>query len=96
MIDYAKARTSLRYGNKAWLGLGIYLAVVELLAPPGETLSEAMDEWLQRHPGKALSHILVGVTAAHLVNLIPQRYDPIHQVFSLRHHLQRIAIRFKT
>lgn len=85
----------MRYGNKAWIGLGVYLIVVELLAPPGETLSEAMDEWLKRHPGKALSHITVAVTAGHLLNLIPPRYDPIHQVFSLRHHLQRIAIRLK-
>jgi len=84
----------MRYGNQAWVGLGIYLAVVELLAPPGETLSEAMDSWLERHPGKALCYMAVGVTALHLVNAIPQRYDPIHQAFSSRHYLQRIAISF--
>lgn len=82
----------MRYANKAWIGLGIYIAAVELLAPQGETLSEAMDDWLLRHPGKALSYMAVALTAAHLVNLLPQRYDPIHQAFSHRHHLQRIGL----
>lgn len=83
----------MRYGNRGWIGLAIYLAIVEAAAPPGETLSEAMDKWLERHPGKALSHIAVAVTAAHLLNLIPPRLDPIHLAFSWRHHLQRIAVK---
>jgi hypothetical protein len=83
----------MRYGNKAWIGLAVYLAIVEILAPPGETLSEAMDEWLQSHLGKALSYTAVGVTAAHLVNLLPQQFDPIHRAFDMRKHLQRIGIR---
>lgn len=74
--------------------MGACLAVVELLAPPGETLSETMDDWLESHHGKALCYMAVGVTAAHLINMLPERYDPIHQAFSLRHHLQRIAIGF--
>jgi hypothetical protein len=82
----------MRYGNKAWIGLGVYLAVVEVAAPQGETLSEAMDDWLIKHPAKALCHLAVLVTAAHLLNLIPQRYDLIHQLFSVRLHLQRIGI----
>jgi hypothetical protein len=83
----------MRYGHKAWIGLGIYLAIVEMFAPPGETLSEAMDDWLQNNPGKALSYAGVGVTALHLVNFIPQQFDPIHRMFVLRKYLQRIGIR---
>lgn len=70
----------MRYGTKAWIGLGVYLGIVEALAPPGETLSETVDDWIEHHPGKALWYGLVGFVGAHLLNLVPPRYDPIHRV----------------
>lgn len=72
----------MRYGTKAWIGLGIYLATVEALAPRGETLSERVDDWLLKHPGKGLTYLLVGVTAAHLLNMLHPRIDPIHILFA--------------
>ena len=72
----------MRYGTKAWIGLAIYLAIVEAIAPEGETLSETVDDWIERHPGKALWHILVGIVGAHLLNFIPERYDPLHRLFA--------------
>jgi hypothetical protein len=74
---------ALRYGTKAWLGLAAYLAVVEALAPQGETLSERVDDWLVRHPGKALVHLLVGATALHLINALSPKIDPIHILFTV-------------
>lgn len=73
---------ALKYGTKAWIGLAAYLAVVELLAPKGETLSEAVDVWIERHPGKALWYAGVFIVGTHLLNLMPQKYDPIHRVFT--------------
>lgn len=71
----------MRYATKAWIGLAAYLAVVEAIAPKGETLSEAVDDWIESHPGKAIWYTLVGMFAGHLLNLIPQQYDPLHRLF---------------
>lgn len=72
----------MRYATKAWIGLAAYLTIVEALAPDGETLSEAVDDWIEQHPGKAAWWVLVGAFSAHLLNLIPQRYDPVHKLFA--------------
>lgn len=72
----------MRYATKAWIGLAVYLAAVEVCAPNGETLSEAVDDWIDHHPGKATWYALVGVVAAHLLNLLPEKYDPIHRLFA--------------
>lgn len=72
----------MRYGAKAWAGLGIYLAIVEVFAPQGETLSEAVDDWIEDHPGKAVWYLLVGIVGTHLLNLLPERIDPIHRLFA--------------
>lgn len=71
----------MRYGTKAWIGLGIYLTIVETLAPKGETLSEAVDTWIEKHPGKAIWYTGVFLVAGHLLNLLPPRIDPIHRCF---------------
>lgn len=73
---------SLRYGTKAWIGLAAYILVAEVCAPAGETLSERVDDWLLTHPAKAFSYGAVTITAAHLLNIIPQRFDPIHRSFA--------------
>ena len=74
----------MRYGTKAWIGLAAYLAVVEVRAPHGETLSERVDDWLAAHPTKAIVYTIVGATALHLLNLLHPRIDPIHLVVGLR------------
>lgn len=73
----------MRYATKAWIGLAVYIAAVEIAAPPGETLSEAVDNWIERHPGKALWYAGVFVVATHLLNLMPKRFDPIHRMFAV-------------
>lgn len=74
---------SLRYGTKAWIGLAAYLLIVEARAPKGETLSERVDLWIEKHPGKAVWHAGVFAVGAHLLNIIPPRIDPIHRIFTL-------------
>lgn len=71
----------MRYGARGWAGLAAHIAVIELLAPPGETLSEAVDGWMLRNRGRVLWFALVGIVAAHLLNLLPERVDPIHRIF---------------
>lgn len=64
----------------AWLGLVSGVVLYDAACPPGHTLSEEVDRWLLSHP--ALTWIVGTVTFAHLLNIIPQRCDPIHLLFT--------------
>lgn len=66
----------MRYSTKAWLGLGAYVAATEVCAPEGELLSEAVDRWLEKHPARTVSVLAITGTALHLLNLLPEKYDP--------------------
>jgi hypothetical protein len=70
----------MRYRTKAWLGLVGYTVTVEILAPPGELLSEAFDDWLTKPATKVAAVAVVAATAGHLLNAIPPKYDIYHQV----------------
>jgi hypothetical protein len=48
--------------------------VHDLACPDGEQLSEGVDRGLERHP--SLVYGFIGVTAAHLMNLLPNQIDP--------------------
>lgn len=71
-------------GERAWCALVTLVAGYEFAAPEGQLLSHAVDRWLQRHP--VATYAAVAVTAAHLVNLIPEACDPYR-------HLGRAAQR---
>lgn len=62
--------------NAAALAWGAILAY-EMVAPPGELLSEGADRSLSRYP--ILTRVAIGVTALHLANLLPEKYDPLHR-----------------
>jgi hypothetical protein len=66
----------MRYSTKAWLGLGAYVVATEVCAPDGELLSQAVDRWLEKRPGRTVSAVTIVATALHLLNLLPERYDP--------------------
>jgi len=68
-----------------------YLATVEALAPEGETLSEAVDTWIERHPGRAVWYILVAAVGGHLLNLIPEPIDPLHRAFTAAKQRKKAA-----
>lgn len=67
-----------RPSTLAWAGLVGGVICYDLLAPEGETLSEGFDTFIENH--KVLALGAVAITAGHLANLIPQRFDPIHQI----------------
>ena len=68
----------------AWGVLAAGVAGYDYYSPKGETLSERMDDWLDSPKTKAVALGAVAVTAAHLVNLLPQRVDPFHRLTNMK------------
>lgn len=66
----------MRAADWAWIGLVSGVAVYEAFAPRGELLSEGMDRYLS---GRWRWPVRVGVVlvAAHLLNVLPERADPL-------------------
>lgn len=65
--------------TKAWIGIGASVAAYDILCPKGETLSEGVDRALER--GKFTRVAALGgiaIVAAHLANVLPEKYDPFH------------------
>lgn len=73
----------MRYRTKAWLGLVVYIVAVEKKAPPGELLSQAFDDWLTGRVTAVLATAVTVSVGGHLLNVIPPRYDWIHQLHRL-------------
>lgn len=65
-------------GVLAWAALGGAVVIYEMLCVEGELLSEVADRALIAHP--YLTRLGIGLVALHLVNAIPPRVDPIHQL----------------
>ena len=72
----------MRTSDRAWIVLAASIVTYEVVAQPEELMSEAVDRYLDSRPW--LTRLAVAVVAAHLLNLIPPQFDPIH----------RIALRF--
>ena len=72
------AYEKLETREKAWLVLVAGVILYDALCPEGQTLSEGVDHFLEKHPVATMGAI--AITAAHLSNLIPERYDPIHRL----------------
>lgn len=70
----------MSHGQAAWLALAIGIISYDIACPPGQTLSEEVDRALEHHP--LATWAVGGIVAAHLLNLLPQRVDPIHQLFA--------------
>lgn len=64
--------------KRGWIGLGLGIITFELACPVGETLSEGCDKALEAQ--RLLTVGVIGVTALHLANLIPESIDPFTQV----------------
>lgn len=70
-----------RPSTYAWTGILASVTAYELTCPQGETLSERLDPLLESRS----RYLVIGgiaVTAAHLMNLIPERIDPFEQGLS--------------
>lgn len=65
----------------AWGVLGAGVVGFNILSSPGNTLSECADRAIEKHP--LPTRLAIGAVALHLANLIPERWDVIHQTFRL-------------
>jgi len=63
---------------RAWSALAAAVIAYEVLAPEGQLLSEGVDRALLKYP--TLTRIGIALVACHLVNAIPDRYDPLHLI----------------
>jgi hypothetical protein len=72
----------MRSAERAWVALGVGVFAYELMARDGELLSHQVDRWLESHP--VITYAVVSVTAAHLLNVLPQKIDPWVLMFSWR------------
>ena len=68
-------------GEIAWAAMGLGIVAYEIVAPDDQLLSEAVDRFLLKHPH--ITRAAIVLIAAHLLNLIPNRYDPIHHTASV-------------
>ena len=76
----------MRPSTKAWGVLVAGVATYDVLSPKGETLSEAVDSALEASPYKrTITLAAIGVTALHLSNVLPERYDPFHYALRWKH-----------
>lgn len=68
----------------AWATLAAGITAYEVACPRGETLSEGVDRALEHKMGRVLALGAIGITAAHLANLLPQRIDPFTHALSFK------------
>lgn len=60
------------------------VAAYEALCPQGELISEQVDRIMSSKLGRVATHALVWSVAGHLTGVIPERYDWLHQLASLK------------
>ncbi|WP_457062777.1 DUF7427 family protein [Mycobacteroides abscessus] len=65
-------------GKYMWAVIFGGVAYHDALCKDNDTLSEVVDRALEKHP--VLVHVLVLVTAAHLLNWLPSQTDPYHLI----------------
>ncbi len=73
-----------KHSTIAWSVLATSVFAYDYLCPEGEMLSEACDNMIERPLTRALLYGAVGGVALHLVNAIPEEYDPIHRLSKLK------------
>lgn len=60
------------------------VAAYDILCPPGETISEGVDRIMESVPGRVAAVSAIGITALHLINVLPPVIDPLHRLTSLK------------
>lgn len=81
----------MKYSTKAWIAVGLVVVVADVLAPPNDTLSEAVDRALEHPLGKVLAPWAIYHVADHLTNRLDERMDLLHLGFEfLRTHVKRV------
>ena len=64
--------------GRNWLITGAVITGLEIACPKGETLSEGVDRALEHDKFRYAAAVGIGITALHLLNVIPEKYDPFH------------------
>lgn len=59
-----------------WCGVMASVITYDVLCPRGDTLSERLDPILETKAGRAFLYGVIGTTALHLCNLLPNEIDP--------------------
>lgn len=67
-----------RPADYAWMTLAAGVLAWDLLCPPDELLSQAMDRYRRTRP--LFTHLAVGYVALHLLRRWPRQADPLYQV----------------
>lgn len=69
-------------GSRMWAVIAGAVAYHELACREGQLLSEVVDRALDKGPvSRLLVTLAVGVTAGHLLNLLPPKLDPYQWVY---------------
>lgn len=63
----------MRPRDKAVITMWVGILAWDLTCPPHETISEAVDDYLDKRP--LVTTIFIGLTAAHLLNRLPAWAD---------------------
>jgi hypothetical protein len=80
-------RIRLAPSDLAWIALGVGVVGYDVLAGPGETMSEGADRYMLRHPW--LVRGVAFALAAHVCNVVPDRLDAVHQLFEAMRRVGR-------
>lgn len=67
--------------ERAWLGILGGVAIYEAIAPKNHLLSEGVDRMIEKHP--VATRLAIGYVSAHLINVLPEKFDLIHRLGSL-------------
>lgn len=70
----------MSHGDWAWITIAVGVVTYEIMAPPGQLLSEACHRYKDRHPWATA--LIVGYLATHLLRVWPAPIDPLHQLAS--------------
>lgn len=71
-----------------WAGLVGSALLYDVFCPKNQTLSEALDPALETTKGKAILYTAIGLTAAHLCNILPPKLDPLHIASQYLNHIK--------
>lgn len=71
-------RPKLQQSDWGWIGLVGGITVYELMCKPEQTLSEAYDRYMSNRLGRAACIAVTTYIGAHLLNMIPDRLDPLN------------------
>lgn len=58
------------------------VAAYDIACPEGETISEGFDRLIEKYPKS--TYLAIGMTALHLMNILPPPVDPLHQLTRIK------------